>query len=146
MKAFNIPPSRDARRIVHLVGLALRGLRKLKDFNILINSLNDIAEWINWMVSIWWKLWRLMSYKWFEVRGQPQKSKHPFTLSCQIKCQFYKHKIDNPNRLTIKTTSWLFISNNAIHAPLGTMHLWRSHGRGVGESWNLPHVCRFYCF
>ena len=33
-----------------------------------------------------------------------------------------------------------------FYLPLGTIHLWRPHGRGVVESWNLSRICRFYCF
>ena len=38
------------------------------------------------------------------------------------------------------------IQNSMQVSTIGTRHLWRPHGKGVGEFWNLSHVCGFYCF
>ena len=45
---------------------------------------------------------------------------------------------DHDQNLCLKMVNYLFIS--------GTIHLWRPHGRGVGESCNLSRVCGYYCF
>ena len=38
------------------------------------------------------------------------------------------------------------IQNSMQVSTIGTRHLWRPHGKAVGEFWNLSHVCGFYCF
>ena len=47
------------------------------------------------------------------------------------------------NLMNTDTLLFLFIFQNMS---CGTIHLWRPHKRGVGESCNLSRVCGFYCF